>query len=730
MILDTIAKACEKKPKLVILTVLIVTLLLGSGITKIEKETDMMSFLPEEKESVQATFELLDKFGGQQYEIILVRGDVTSQEGIDTIIALENDLKNFSEFVISTESYIDVLGRYGVQPNSQMIMFALQDPEAKKGILQYLTDDGKAAIIRVRVKPNIDIKGTILLTEKFQNIVSSHRNNLEFSITGEYTMALEMGSAMDRDNRVLIPAAILLIFVVLYIAYRKLSDIFFPFLVILVAVIWDMGIMGFANIGFSSLFVGITPLLLGISIAYVIHMLNRYYEERSRGIEAEKAVVTSINTVGIAVFLTALTTAFGFASFGISDLPPMRDFGLLIVLGIMFSFVLTVTLLPAILVLRDRGKIVEVKEKISYIDRIMDKVTLLALRYRKAVLLVTALVTIACLAVAPGISTVLSYEDMIPKDAESTKTSAEISELFGIGSMETSAIIIVKGDLMNNLSEVMALENELRNLDTKNSANKKIITGVFSFADVIFQFADVQLLMQDPKMKEMLSQMLIIDETKEDFLKEGLIIANVDIRNDRDSKEITKDIREIVSKYKTLEYIPGGVPVLSSDIMEGMRSTQIKTTILALVLSLIVVSLLFKSVLLGIFSIIPVGLTMIWEFGVLKIMGWNFDLFTIMVSALIIGLGIDFSIHVIYRFREEYEKSGDPTKSLESTVLNVGKAVMSATVTTAGAFFILGLSSVSMMTRFGFLVAIVIVLAFLGAILVLPSILTFYSKKK
>ena len=728
MILDTVAKACEKKPKLVILTVLIVTLLLGSGITQIEKETEMMSFLPEEKESVQATLELLNKFGGQQYEIILARGDVTTQEGIDTIIALENDLKNFPEFVIGTESYIDVLGRYEIPPNSQAIMFALQNPEVKKGISQYLTDDGKAAIIKVRVKPNIE--DAIPLTEKFQDIVDSHRNNLEFSISGDYTMALEMGSTMDRDNRVLIPAAILLIFVVLFIAYRKLSDIFFPFLVILVAVIWDLGIIGFTNIGFSSLFVGIAPLLLGIAIAYVIHMLNRYYEERSKGVEAEKAVVTAINTVGTAVFLTALTTAFGFASFGISDLPPMRDFGLLIVLGIMFSFVLTVTLLPAILVLRDKGKIVEAKEKISYIDRIMDNVTLLALRYRKAVLLVTALVTIACLAVAPGISTVLSYEDMIPEDAESIKTSAEISELFGTGSMETSAIIIVKGDLMNNLPEVMALENELRNLDTKNSADKKIVTGVFSFADVIFQYGDIQILIQDPQMKEMLSQMLIIDETKEDFLKEGLIIANTDIRNDRDSKEITKDIREIVSKYKNLEYVPGGVPVLSSDIMEGMKSTQIKTTILALVLSLIVVSLLFKSALLGIFSIIPVGLTIIWEFGVLKVTGWNFDLFTIMVSALIIGLGIDFSIHVIYRFREEYEKSGDPTKSLENTVLNVGKAVISATVTTAGAFFILGLSSMSMMTRFGFLVAIIVVLAFLGAILVLPSILTFYSKKK
>lgn len=95
MILDIAAKVCEKKPKLVILTVLIVTLLLGSGITKIEKETSMISFLPRDKESVQATLEILDKFGGQQYEII----------------ALENDLRNFPEFVVSTESYIYRFGR-------------------------------------------------------------------------------------------------------------------------------------------------------------------------------------------------------------------------------------------------------------------------------------------------------------------------------------------------------------------------------------------------------------------------------------------------------------------------------------------------------------------------------------------------------------------------------------------------------------------------------------------
>jgi predicted RND superfamily exporter protein len=173
----------------------------------------------------------------------------------------------------------------------------------------------------------------------------------------------------------------------------------------------------------------------------------------------------------------------------------------------------------------------------------------------------------------------------------------------------------------------------------------------------------------------------------------------------------------------------GGAPALMADILDGMQSTQIKTTAIALILSLIVVSLLFRSVPLGVFTIIPVVLTITWEFGVLKVAGWNLDLFTIMVSALIIGIGIDFSIHVTHRCREEFEKLKDADKSLETTVLNVGKALTSATATTAGAFFVLVLSSMPIMMRFGSLVAAVIVLAFLAALFVLPSILVSYFKR-
>jgi predicted RND superfamily exporter protein len=167
-----------------------------------------------------------------------------------------------------------------------------------------------------------------------------------------------------------------------------------------------------------------------------------------------------------------------------------------------------------------------------------------------------------------------------------------------------------------------------------------------------------------------------------------------------------------------------------ADILQGMQSTQIRTTALALILSLLAVSVLFRSVILGAFTMIPVGLTVAWEFGVLTIAGWNLDLFTIMVSALIIGIGIDFSIHVTHRCREEFEKSKNADKALDETVLHVGKALVSATATTAGAFLVLAFSSMPIVTRFGLLVAAVIFLSFLAALFVLPSVLVFYFNRK
>jgi hydrophobe/amphiphile efflux-3 (HAE3) family protein len=719
MILDRIAEGSEKRPKVVITAVVVVTIVLGLGMVMIETETDMMAFLPEGKESVQVTLEFIDIFGGQNYETILVKGDVTSPEGIQEIVALEEEIRGIPGFALSVDSYIDLLKAQPIP--EEMIPAAVTTPEAQQMLSQVLTPDGKAALIQVRVNP--DYEGDI---KEYIDVISKERT-LDVSYTGMLTQAEDMLSTMDKDNMVLLPVAAVLIVLVLFLTYRKFSDVALPFLIISVSVIWVLGVMGYTGIKFSNMFVAIAPLIFGVAVAYSVHMLTRYYEERMNGENAAAAAVTSIKTVGMAVLLTAVTTAFGFGSFGISELPPLRNFGLILVLGIMFNFLLVVTLMPSLLVLRDTGK--SEKKRVSKVNKFLDAVALFALKKRKAVLAIAGVTAVVCIAFVPSISTTISYDDMLPEDVETISTQKEIAELFG--DTGEALVIMVEGDVVGTYQDVVMLENDIRVLDIKNESGTRMVTDVFSYADVLAMMqGNVETALLDPQSAAIIGQTLVIQPEHPDYLKKGLVLVLVNAHTDQDAREVTGAVRDICAEYPSLTLRVGGAPALMGDILEGMQSTQINTTLLALILSLIVVSLLFKSVPLGTFTMIPVILAIAWEFGVLKLTGWNLDLFTIMVSALIIGLGIDFSIHVVHRCREEFEKTKNADISLENTVLHVGKALASATATTAGAFLVLAFSSMPVMTRFGSLVAVVIILSFLAALFVLPSVLTFYFKHK
>lgn len=720
MILDRIAEGSEKRPKVVITAVVVVTILLGLGLLRIETETDMMAFLPEGKESVQVTLEFMDVFGGQNYETILVKGDVTSPEGIQEIMALEEEIREIPGFALSVESYIDLLKAQTIP--EEMIPAAVRTPEAQNMLSQVLTPDGKAALIQVRVNP--DYQGDI---QEYIDILSKERK-LDVSYTGMLTQAEDMLSTMNKDNMILLPIAAILVVLVLYLTYRKFSDVALPFLIISISVIWVLGIMGYVGIKFSNMFVAIAPLIFGVAVAYSVHMLTRYYEERMNGEKAAAAAVTSIKTVGMAVLLTAVTTAFGFGSFGISELPPLRNFGLILVLGIMFNFLLVVTLMPSLLVLRDTGK-PEEKKRVSRVNKLLDAVSLLALKKRKAVLVIAGITAVICIAFVPSIPTTISYDDMLPEEVETISAQEEIAELFG--STGAALVIMVEGDVLGTYQDVVMLENDIRALDIKNESGTRMVTGVFSYADVLAMTqGNVESALHDPQSAAIIGQTLVIQPEHPDYLKKGLVLVLVNAHTDQDAREVTGAVRDMCAEYPSLTLRVGGAPALMGDILEGMQSTQVNTTLLALILSLIVVSLLFRSVLLGAFTVMPVILAIAWEFGVLKLTGWNLDLFTIMVSALIIGLGIDFSIHVVHRCREEFEKTKNADTSLENTVLHVGKALASATVTTAGAFLVLAFSSMPVMTRFGSLVAVVIILSFLAALFVLPSVLIFYFKHK
>ena len=746
----------------VMAVILLVTLGIGSGITLIEYNADMESFLPEDNEALIASNVLADELGAQTYENILIKGDVTSLEGITAIRSLQAQIMADPELdgvATSAISYIDMLVSSGSLPpeiNDQTPLYVQQILSADKAaderqIVGILVSEGlDATIVMVQIEEAADESATRSAIEHLRAIVadfSGAENSLSAGMSGDYTTMYDTMDSMGSDNVILISAAALFIIFVLIFFFRTVSDMLFPFLTIVVSLIWILGIMGFAGIPFTVILVALVPLLLGISINYAIHVIYRYKEERMKGETVYESIAMCVKNTGTAVFLSAITTVFGFSSFFISDLMPMRHFGVLAVMGIIFAFILVVTLLPALMVIRDRsGKRKPKKVFETGISAILDRLVGITIHHKRPVLLAALAVTVCSLAVSPLVDTTMNWEDVTPKGIESVDIGMEMAELFE-NPYTNRIAVLVEGDVYSpeTMGEVMALGQQLRGISAINDSGEPIIESAYSvssYVDYISQANGGQLpqtseeakaiamgLVSNPDTAAIMGQYLIFNSDSARVDRLGMIYVSANVETERDMEKAAEAVTAIVDTGSQAQYRPAGAIIIMADIMGGMASTQIMTTLLALILCLIVVAIILKSVPIGALAVLPVFLTISWEFLLLYAIGWAFDLFTIMISALIVGLGIDFSVHIIHRFKEEVSEGKGTEDAIHAVVTNVGKTLITATITTGGAFFILGLSSMPILARFGILTGVVLVFSFAASMFVLPPLLAWLNDR-
>lgn len=625
-----------------------------------------------------------------------------------------------------------------------------RNKQASSGMQATVTPDGRAFLIVASLNTKTDTQKQMKLADRFVNDAKGYFNSpgrVKVYVGGPASMNSDSNKRTMKDTRILFMLAFLFILLVLFITFGSLSDVVFTLSVVLVALLWVMGLGGWVGFPFTYQSTAIMPLMLGINIAYSIHVLSRYYEERRKGLDPNSASLKSVRTVGVAVFLTAMTTAFGFASFGISNIPPIRQFGVLCVSGVVFSFILAETLLPALLLLRDRRQKARMKmerkvEKLKakgregVADRMLAKVSILAEHHRKTVFVLTALLLICCGILTIRIKTEADFERMMPRDMPSIVSMKKINDYFGGQSI---AYTLIKGDILkpDNMRAVLAYEDKIGSYGGKNHEGERIFERgkVVSVADLI-----VGTLGKIPESKSQ------AEEALENMKKAGMggalsklisrdnRVAIITMRVARGSQDEMKEITEVLrgndSILRGLRVLHGGMPVLMTDLLGNLVPTQVKTALLALLLCTLLVSVIFRSLFFGIAAASVVFLGIALELGTLSILRWPLDFMTVMVSSMVIGAGIDFGIHITHRFREEWQNGAvDLDAALRATVVNVGRALLAAAVTTAGAFGIIAISNISYLRRFGGITALALVFSLLGALLFLPSILGFRAEK-
>ncbi len=780
----------RKRPWTVIIVIAIISLAMVAGIALMKSSFDYRSMLPQGNESVKALNEVDKNFGGiSEEQILLVRdGGVMQPDILAAAASYPAALEGthlWETFAIRTTTPFDSMKQFSAEDRQVLaagfvtpamsaapkinaasltgpdLVEQVQANETYSALVakysglaaqSMISSDGKALLITVAVNPGTDSKQQNNLVTEFQDFTSQRFANLEgvqLYQGGAISQSRDSMTQTSRDTLLLFCLAFLFILIVLFLTFRRVSDVALTMMVILVTILWVEGLSGLIGIRFTYMSVAIMPLLLGIDIAYAIHVLSRYYEERRAGNSPFDSSLRSVKTVGVAVFLTAATTAFGFVSFGISNMPPIQQFGLLCVFGVMISFFLAVTLLPACIILRDRSEKSQARWQAkqdkrrkphgeSGVDRGLVRVAMLAEHHRATVGLITLVILAGSIFLGFNVSTKADMQAMMPQDMPSVVATNQVTQYFG---GQDQAITLVKGNVFDPavLQALMDYENRLgqSGLITEKGEQLFVRNKIVSLADIIVlglgrmptSETEARLTFDAMQQNGMdMSRMVSADG------QEALMVARMNRGTEKDMEKLTKLMRSESSAAAA--QVPGlqmqntGMPVLVNDLLSTIVPTQVKTSGLALILCAAIVILVFGSVTFGLAasSVVFIGIAL--ELGSLTLLKWPLDFMTVMVSSLVIGAGIDFGIHVTHRFREEWHHGGvDVDEAIRRTIANVGKALLAAAVTTAGAFGIIAVSKISFLRRFGGITALSLSFACIAALLVLPSALAVLANR-
>ncbi|SFR42270.1 efflux RND transporter permease subunit [Halogeometricum limi] len=607
------------------------------------------------------------------------------------------------------------------------------------------------------------------IQQKVQRIAQNSEGDI--TVFGSGIIADEFGAVITDSLLIVTPAAVILIVLFLVVAYRDLLDLLLGTFSLALAVVWTFGFLGLAGIPFNQIMISVPPLLLAVGIDFGIHAINRYREDRQTGLDIEDAMRVATDQLLVAFFIVTGTTVIGFLSNLASDLPPIRDFGIVAGVGIVFTFLIFGIFLPAAKVWMDRRKeswpIPTFSQKPlgqegSALGDVLSVGAVVADRIPVLFLVFTLLLTAGAAGYATGVDTSFTQEDFLPPE-EVSPLLKSLPEPFApsdysvVGTLNFleekftssqggSVTIYVEGRMENDA----ALEQLYRAgedppesfvSEDRRAESTSIVTVIRDYADRDPEFARLVARndvndngVPDDNLGEIYDALADspVSSQAERYLAEDHRSARVvyTVSADASDQEATADARLVADRFRMDATATGGTVVFQevSDLIFASAVTS-----LALALGGTVVFLVFIYWLLdglpsiALANLVPIVVSVAGVAGTMRLLGISFNAFTATILSLTIGLGIDYSVHVVHRFLDERKKT-DLHTALERTVVGTGGALMGSMFTTAFGIGVLVLSVLSVLGQFGVLTAISIVYSFVASLLVLPSALVVWDR--
>jgi predicted RND superfamily exporter protein len=690
--------------------------------------------------------EFKQEFGNDEFFVIAFeKGDLFSEKNLAILKTITEDLERLEEIkeitslanvedIIGGSDYFEVKNFLEVIPESEEERSALKIRAIGNPLYvnNFISHDGNTAAILVQTYDLPDDEDyRKRLIEKTKEILNHHREEVDrFYLGGWTTTNLSLSQYVKTDTAVFVPATYLIITLAIWLFFRNISLTLVAFVNISVCVACTRGFMGLMDITINNVTTIIIPLVMALSLCDTVHIFSQMDKRILEKIpDKAKALAHVLHKVFLPCFLTTLTTAVGFLSLSVSQIPPIKEFAWIASVGMVFEFIFSFFLLPPLLMFCKPEKIYREHTSQAAMTYFLHRLNALVQRHSRKI----AVFSFVILLIAGWCAGKLKVETNLVeffKKSSPVRTSLDFVEnrLSGVGTIDIS-LKAEELDAFKAPENLKLIDRIQKHVDSIESVDKTV-SFVDFLKDMNQSFHDENpLYYKIPETMEMVSQYLLLYDSDdiEDFINGDFDHARISARISEHSSSGQERIIRQVKGYLSGIAHPGvvirvtGRAVNDVNTIDALVKGQVYSLSIAAVVISTIMFLVFRSVSIAALSMLPNAIPIVLNFGIMGAAGIPLDTGTALIAAVALGIAVDDTIHFLSEYRNKRRQKKSASDSLEIVTLNKGEAILSSSLILCMGFGVLVLSRFVPIIHFGLLSAVIMLTALLGDIVVLPS---------
>mgnify|MGYP000167733505 FL=1 len=636
-----------------------------------------------------------------------------------------------------------------------------------------ISEDGKTSGIIVYIKKDENLKNILNPKElekykdarkkknhenikEIRKVIKDYSKDSKIYLGGIPMIADDMMSFIKNDIFIFGIGVLLFIIATLWFVFKKIVWIIVPLSSCIFSVVVMLGMLGLLGWKVTVISSNFIALMLILTMAMNIHLSTRFLQIKNEFPSKSKIKILEIatNKMFLPILYTGLTTICAFLSLIFSGIKPVIDFGWMMTIGLITSMITTFTLLPTFINLSSDNNIFGLKSDTK--SKITNFLSNYTLKNKNIIFATAAAIVVMSLFGISKLQVENSFINYFDKDTEIYKGMKLIDEELG---GTTPLEVILKfpkeesqetnedddwGDEDEDNSKYWFTKDKIDKIDKVHNylENLDHVGKVLSFSSILkvaeslnnnkplggLEIGVLYTKLPENIKREIVTPYVSIDDS-EARISLRLKDSNKNLRRNELIKKINSDLKNEI-KLSEDEYKLAGVLIIFNNLLQSLFKSQILTLGFVMLGIFFMFIILFRNLKLALIGVIPNFIAAFFILGIIGIFNIPLDMMTITIAAITIGIAVDNSIHYIYRFKEEFLKSGDYSKTVKTCHSTVGVAILNTSITIVFGFSILVLSNFIPTIYFGIFTGLAMLLAMLLVLTLLPSFLISFKPFK